>query len=76
MARKRLLPSTTFTEDVDALIAGEELSEEFRERAATIFEAAVTAKVNAEVTQLCRKHLKATLAEQVESIKTELARQG
>ena len=38
-----------FTEDVDALIAGEELSEEFRERAATIFEAAVTAKVNAEV---------------------------
>ena len=27
-----------FTEDVDALVAGEELSEEFRERAVTIFE--------------------------------------
>ena len=33
-----------FTEDVDALVAGEELSEEFRERAVTIFEAAVTAR--------------------------------
>ena len=31
-----------FTEDVDALVAGEELSEEFRLKAATIFEAAVT----------------------------------
>ena len=28
-----------FTEDVDALVAGEELSEEFREKAVTIFEA-------------------------------------
>ena len=34
-----------FTEDVNALVAGEELSEEFRERAVTIFEAAVTARV-------------------------------
>ena len=61
-----------FTEDVDALIAGEELSEEFRERAATIFEAAVTAKVNAEVTTV-QEAFEAALAEQVESIKTELA---
>jgi len=61
-----------FTEDVDALIAGEELSEEFRERAATIFEAAVTAKVNAEVAAV-QEAFEATLAEQVESIKTELA---
>ena len=38
-----------FTEDVDALVAGEELSEEFRARAVTIFEAAVTSKVNDEV---------------------------
>ena len=35
--------------DVDALIQGEELSEEFKEKAATIFEAAVFAKVNEEV---------------------------
>jgi hypothetical protein len=33
-------------EDVNALLGGEELSEEFREKAKTIFEAAVTAKVS------------------------------
>ena len=33
-----------FTEDVNALVAGEELSEEFREKAVTIFEAAVTSQ--------------------------------
>ena len=32
-------------EDIDALIAGEELSEEFQEKARTIFEAAINAKV-------------------------------
>ena len=61
-----------FTEDVDALVAGEELSEEFRAKAATIFEAAVTAKVNAEVAALTEA-FEATLTEEVESIKTELA---
>ena len=35
--------------DVEALIQGEELSEEFKDKAATIFEAAVFAKVNEEV---------------------------
>ena len=61
-----------FTEDVDALVAGEELSEEFRLKAATIFEAAVTAKVNAEVEALTEA-FEATLTEEVESIKTELS---
>jgi antitoxin component of MazEF toxin-antitoxin module len=61
-----------FTEDVDALVAGEDLSEEFRAKAATIFEAAVTAKVNAEVAALTEA-FEATLTEEVESIKTELA---
>ena len=61
-----------FTEDVNALVAGEELSEEFRERAVTIFEAAVTSKVNAEVAAL-QEAFEATLVEEIESIKTELA---
>ena len=61
-----------FTEDVDALIAGEELSEEFRAKAATIFEAAVTAKVNAEVAALTEA-FESTLTEEVEKIQTELA---
>ena len=61
-----------FSEDVDALIAGEELSEEFRDRAVTIFEAAVTSKVNTEVAAL-QEAFEATLTEEVESIKTSLA---
>ena len=61
-----------FTEDVDALVAGEELSEEFRAKAATIFEAAVTAKVNKEVAALTEA-FEATLSEEIEAIKTELA---
>ena len=61
-----------FTEDVDALVAGEELSEEFRQRATTIFEAAVTARVNDEVKAITEA-FESTLAEEVEGIKTELA---
>ena len=36
-------------EDIDAIVSGEELSEEFKTKAATIFEAAVSAKVISEV---------------------------
>ena len=61
-----------FTEDVDALVAGEELSEEFRDRAATIFEAAVTSRVNSEVATLTEA-FESAFAEEVEAIKTELA---
>ena len=39
-------------EDVEALIAGEDLSEEFKEKAATIFEAAVKSKVRDEIEKL------------------------
>ena len=41
-----------FTQDVDALVSGEDLSEEFRAKAVTIFEAVVTEKVNNEVLSL------------------------
>ena len=63
-----------FTADVDALVSGEDLSEEFREKAVTIFEAAVTEKVNAELSAL-QEAFEVTLVEQVEAIKTELAEQ-
>ena len=39
-------------EDVDALINGEELSEEFKTKAATIFEAAIVTRVKQEVSRL------------------------
>ena len=52
-------------EDIDALMNGEELSEEFRAKAETIFEAAVMARVNEEVTRI-EEEFEAKLAEQVE----------
>ena len=61
-----------FTEDVDALVAGEELSEEFRLKAATLFEAVVTTRVNEEVKML-QEAFESTLTEEVEKIQTELA---
>ena len=61
-----------FTEDVDALVSGEELSEEFRVKAATIFEAAVTSRVNDEVKSL-QEAFEESLTEEVEKIKTDLA---
>ena len=61
-----------FTEDVDALVAGEELSEEFRLKAATLFEAVVTTRVNEEVAML-QEAFEITLTEEVEKIQTELA---
>ena len=39
-------------EDVDALVDGEELSEEFKEKAATIFEAAVKSKIRSEIERI------------------------
>ena len=39
-------------EDVEALVAGEDLSEEFKEKAATIFEAAVKSKVRLEIEKI------------------------
>ena len=61
-----------FTEDVNALVAGEELSEEFQEKAKTLFEAVVTQKVNEEVKAL-QEAFESTLTEEVEKVKTELA---
>ena len=61
-----------FTEDVNALVSGEELSEEFRVKAATIFEAAVTSRVNKEAAAL-QEAYESALTEEVEKIQTSLA---
>ena len=58
-------------EDINALIAGEELSEEFQEKARTIFEAAITSKV-AEITEGVKSEYEANLVEEVKIIKEEL----
>jgi hypothetical protein len=58
-------------EDVNALLQGEELSEEFQEKARTIFETAINAKV-AEVKEALEARYSEVLAEEVEDIKNEL----
>ena len=58
-------------EDVAALLAGEELSEEFQEKARTIFETAIKAKV-ATVQEELKAQYEATLEEEVSAIKSEL----
>jgi len=58
--------------DVAALTEGTELSEEFAEKAKTIFEAAVKSKLSEEWTKL-EEHYKTQLEEQVEGVKKELA---
>ena len=59
-------------EDVNALLAGEELSEEFQEKAKTIFEAAIRSKVS-QIQEALEEQYASALAEEVEEIKTELS---
>ena len=58
-------------DDVNALLGGQELSEEFREKAKTIFEAALKSKVT-ELREAMDAHYEAKLVEEVEGMKEEL----
>ena len=58
-------------EDVNALVAGEELSEEFKEKAKTILEAAVKGKV-VQIKEVLDKEYESKLLEEVEEIKGAL----
>ena len=58
-------------EDINALIAGEELSEEFQEKARTIFEAAIKSKI-ADIKESVREQYETNLVEEVKVIKEEL----
>ena len=58
-------------QDVSALLSGEDLSEEFQEKARTIFETAIKTKV-AEVKEQIEAQYEAALIEEVQSIKSEL----
>jgi hypothetical protein len=59
------------SEDVAALMNGEELSEDFKVKAATIFEAAVITRVKQEVAKI-EEEFESKLAEQVETVKEGL----
>ena len=58
-------------EDVNALLSGEELSEEFQEKARTIFEAAIRSKV-AEIKEDLQEAYEQSLVEELVAIKEEL----
>ncbi len=58
-------------EDVNALLGGEDLSEEFREKAKTIFEAAINAKA-AGIREELEKAYAAQLSEEIEEAKVGL----
>ena len=60
------------TADVEALVEGEGLSEEFMEKAATIFEAAVKSKTREEVTRIVEEQ-QIAIAEEVDEYKQSLA---
>ena len=59
-------------EDVNALLGGEELSEEFKEKAKTIFEAAINSKI-AGIKEELEAQYQGKLAEEIEAAKESLA---
>jgi hypothetical protein len=68
---KKMEEEFSIEEDVNALLAGEELSEEFQEKARTIFEAAIRSKV-ADIKEQLQETYENALIEEVEFIKQEL----
>ena len=71
-AIEKRLASINVKEDVEALVQGEDLSEEFQQKAATIFEAAVKSKIRPEVERI-EEEKSQEIAEEMETFKTELA---
>jgi len=65
------LSSVDVSEDVTALTQGEELSEEFKDKAATIFEAAVKSKLRSEVERIEEAKTQ-EVAEEVNRVRDEL----
>jgi hypothetical protein len=65
------IDSVDVTDDVNALVEGEDLSEEFTAKATTIFEAAVKSKLRSEVERLDMEKTQ-EVAEEVETFKKEL----
>ena len=65
------IKSISVKEDVEALTEGEELSEDFKEKAATVFEAAVKSKMRSEVERLSEAY-QVEKDQEVETFKEEL----
>lgn len=61
------MPKLSVREDVEEMFDGQELSEEFKDKASTLFEAAVTARISLEVAKLEEQY-----EEKLEEAKTEI----
>lgn len=72
IAAKPSAASSSMKEDMDALFNGEELSEEFKDKATTIFEAAVNARIEA-VTAELQEQQEVMIEERVAEIAEGLA---
>ena len=66
------IKSINVKEDVEALVDGEDLSEEFKEKAATVFEAAVKSRIRSEIERMEEGYVD-SLAEATHVIKEELS---
>ena len=66
-----LIAELNIEEDVAALFAGEELSEEFQEKAKTIFETTIKSKVS-QITEELKNEFEQSLTEEIASIKEEI----
>ena len=64
-------PEYSVEEDMAALFSGEELTEEFQEKAKTIFEAAINSKV-AQIAEDMEKKNEARIVEEIETVKSAL----
>ena len=71
VAEEEVIETYDMEDDVNALLGGEELSEEFKEKAKTIFEAAINAKVS-EIKAKLDEEKSAAIEEAVATYKSEL----
>ena len=72
VAEEQIEDSIDVEEDLTAFLEGEELSEEFQNKARTIFEAAIKTKIS-EVKSELQEQYEKTIVEEVASVKAELA---
>jgi len=68
---KDAMPKLNVKEDIDEMFVGEDLSEEFKEKASTLFEAAVSARLAVEVAKL-EEAYQETIAEELEVFTEEI----
>jgi hypothetical protein len=68
---KTKYPMASVKEDIDSMFVGEELSEEFKEKASTLFEAAINAKLTAEIVRI-EEEYEELLREEMEEFAEDL----